>query len=93
MRTYTKSVAVKNKKLRRVLAFRDLFVVVNLFPPPNIAYKDRTRWGSEQKPVATEMKRAIYASGRTKRSGLNNSNEAGIQTVARKGCDAALKAY
>ncbi len=62
-------------------------------PPPHliIAHKDRDD-EVRNKPVAIEMKRKKRRRDiREPKEGIKTPNEAGIQTVVCKGCDAAIE--
>ena len=93
--TYTRSWSqkAKNKKLGVSSGVPDLFVAVP-FPPPHliIAHKDRDDEVRNKTLVAIEMKRkkgGVISENQKK--WIKTLNEAGIQTVVCKGCDAAIE--
>ena len=93
--TYTRSWSqkAKNKKLGVSSGVPDLFVAVTFPPPHLIIYKDD---GSElkrdKKLVAIEMKRKKGGvTSKNQKKWIKTLNEAGIQTVVCKGCDAAIE--
>ena len=93
--TYTKSWSqkAKNKKLGVSSGVPDLFVAVP-FPPPHliIAHKDRDDEVRNKTLVAIEMKRKKGGvTSENQKKGIKTLNEAGIQTVVCKGCDAAIE--
>lgn len=93
--TYTKSWSqkAKNKKLGVSSGVPDLFVAVP-FPPPHliIAHKDRDDEVRNKTLVAIEMKRKKGGTtSANQKKWIKTLNEAGIQTVVCKGCDAAIE--
>lgn len=93
--TYTKSWSqkAKNKKLGVSSGVPDLFVAVP-FPPPHliIAHKDRDDEVRNKTLVAIEMKRKKGGvTSENQKKWIKTLNEAGIQTVVCKGCDAAIE--
>lgn len=71
----------------------DLFVAVP-FPPPHliIAHKDRDDEVRNKTLVAIEMKRKKGGTtSANQKKWIKTLNEAGIQTVVCKGCDAAIE--
>ena len=93
--TYTKSWSqkAKNKKLGVSSGVPDLFVAVP-FPPPHliIAHKDRDDEVRNKTLVAIEMKRKKGGvTSANQKQWIKTLNEAGIQTVVCKGCDAAIE--
>ena len=93
--TYTKShkQRIKNKKLGVSSGVPDLFVAVP-FPPPHliIAHKDRDDEVRNKTLVAIEMKRKKGGvTSENQKKWIKTLNEAGIQTVVCKGCDAAIE--
>lgn len=93
--TYTRSWSqkAKNKKLGVSSGVPDLFVAVP-FPPPHliIAHKDRDDEVRNKTLVAIEMKRKKGGvTSENQKKWIKTLNEAGVQTVVCKGCDAAIK--
>jgi hypothetical protein len=93
--TYTRSWSqkAKNKKLGVSSGVPDLFVAVP-FPPPHliIAHKDRDDEVRNKTLVAIEMKRKKGGvTSANQKQWIKTLNEAGIQTVVCKGCDAAIE--
>lgn len=93
--TYTKSWSqkAKNKKLGVSSGVPDLFVAVP-FPPPHliIAHKDRDDEVRNKTLVAIEMKRKKGGvTSENQKKWIKTLNEAGVQTVVCKGCDAAIE--
>lgn len=93
--TYTRSWSqkAKNKKLGVSSGVPDLFVAVP-FPPPHliIAHKDRDDEVRNKTLVAIEMKRKKGGvTSENQKKWIKTLNEAGIQTVVCKGCDAAIE--
>ena len=93
--TYTRSWSqkAKNKKLGVSSGVPDLFVAVP-FPPPHliIAHKDRDDEVRNKTLVAIEMKRKKGGiTSANQKKWIKTLNEAGIQTVVCKGCDAAIE--
>ena len=93
--TYTRSWSqkAKNKKLGVSSGVPDLFVAVP-FPPPHliIAHKDRDDEVRNKTLVAIEMKRKKGGvTSENQKKWTKTLNEAGIQTVVCKGCDAAIE--
>lgn len=93
--TYTKSFKqkAKNKALGVSSGVPDLFVAVP-FPPPHliIAHKDRDDEVRNKTLVAIEMKRKKGGvTSENQKKWIKTLNEAGIQTVVCKGCDAAIE--
>lgn len=93
--TYTKSWSqkAKNKKLGVSSGVPDLFIAVP-FPPPHliIAHKDRDDEVRNKTLVAIEMKRKKGGTtSANQKKWIKTLNEAGIQTVVCKGCDAAIE--
>lgn len=93
--TYTKSWSqkAKNKKLGVSSGVPDLFIVVP-FPPPHliIAHKDRDDDVRNKTLVAIEMKRKKGGvTSENQKKWIKTLNEAGVQTVVCKGCDAAIE--
>lgn len=92
--TYTRSWSqkAKNKKLGVSSGVPDLFIAVP-FPPPHliIAHKDRDDEVRNKTLVAIEMKRKKGGTtSENQKKWIKTLNEAGIQTVVCKGCDAAI---
>ena len=93
--TYTKSFKqkIKNKKLGVSSGVPDLFVAVP-FPPPHliIAHKDRDDEVRNKTLVAIEMKRKKGGvTSENQKKWIKTLNEAGVQAVVCKGCDAAIE--
>lgn len=93
--TYTRSWSqkAKNKKLGVSSGVPDLFVAVP-FPPPHliIAHKDRDDEVRNKTLVAIEMKRKKGGvTSENQKKWIKTLNEAGVQTVVCKGCDAAIE--
>lgn len=93
--TYTRSWSqkAKNKKLGVSSGVPDLFIAVP-FPPPHliIAHKDRDDEVRNKTLVAIEMKRKKGGTtSANQKKWIKTLNEAGIQTVVCKGCDAAIE--
>lgn len=93
--TYTRSWSqkAKNKKLGVSSGVPDLFIAVP-FPPPHliIAHKDRADEVRNKTLVAIEMKRKKGGTtSANQKKWIKTLNEAGIQTVVCKGCDAAIE--
>lgn len=93
--TYTRSWSqkAKNKKLGVSSGVPDLFVAVP-FPPPHliIAHKDRDDEVRNKTLVAIEMKRRKGGvTSENQKKWIKTLNEAGVQTVVCKGCDAAIE--
>ena len=93
--TYTRSWSqkAKNKKLGVSSGVPDLFIAVP-FPPPHliIAHKDRDDEVRNKTLVAIEMKRKKGGvTSENQKKWIKTLNEAGIQTVVCKGCDAAIE--
>ena len=93
--TYTRSWSqkAKNKKLGVSSGVPDLFVAVP-FPPPHliIAHKDRDDEVRNKTLVAIEMKRKKGGTtSANQKKWIKTLNEASIQTVVCKGCDAAIE--
>lgn len=93
--TYTKSWSqkAKNKKLGVSSGVPDLFVAVP-FPPPHlvIAHKDRDDEVRNKTLVAIEMKRKKGGvTSENQKKWIKTLNEAGVQTVVCKGCNAAIE--
>ena len=93
--TYTRSWSqkAKNKKLGVSSGVPDLFVAVP-FPPPHliIAHKDRDDEVRNKTLVSIEMKRKKGGvTSENQKKWIKTLNEAGIQTVVCKGCDAAIE--
>lgn len=93
--TYTRSWSqkAKNKKLGVSSGVPDLFVAVP-FPPPHliIAHKDRDDEVRNKTLVAIEMKRKKGGvTSINQKKWIKTLNEAGVQTVVCKGCDAAIE--
>ena len=93
--TYTRSWSqkAKNKKLGVSSGVPDLFVAVP-FPPPHliIAHKDRDDEVRNKTLVAIEMKRKKGGTtSANQKKWIKTLNEAGVQTVVCKGCDAAIE--
>ena len=93
--TYTKSWSqkAKNKKLGVSSGVPDLFVAVP-FPPPHliIAHKDRDDEVRSKTLVAIEMKRKKGGvTSENQKKWIKTLNEAGVQTVVCRGCDAAIE--
>lgn len=93
--TYTRSWSqkAKNKKLGVSSGVPDLFVAVP-FPPPHliIAHKDRDDEVRNKTLVAIEMKRKKGGvTLENQKKWIKTLNEAGVQTVVCKGCDAAIE--
>jgi hypothetical protein len=93
--TYTRSWSqkAKNKKLGVSSGVPDLFIAVP-FPPPHliIAHKDRDDEVRNKTLVAIEMKRKKGGiTSANQKKWIKTLNEAGVQTVVCKGCDAAIE--
>ena len=93
--TYTRSWSqkAKNKKLGVSSGVPDLFVAVP-FPPPHliIAHKDRDDEVRNKILVAIEMKRKKGGvTSENQKKWIKILNEADIQTVVCRGCDAAIE--
>ena len=93
--TYTRSWSqkAKNKKLGVSSGVPDLFIAVP-FPPPHliIAHKDRDDEVRNKTLVAIEMKRKKGGvTSENQKKWIKTLNEAGVQTVVCKGCDAAIE--
>ena len=93
--TYTRSWSqkAKNKKLGVSSGVPDLFVAVP-FPPPHliIAHKDRDDEVRNKTLVAIEMKRKKGGvTSANQKQWIKTLNEAGVQTVVCKGCNAAIE--
>lgn len=93
--TYTRSWSqkAKNKKLGVSSGVPDLFIAVPL-PPPHliIAHKDRDDEVRNKTLVAIEMKRKKGGvTSENQKKWIKTLNEAGVQTVVCKGCDAAIE--
>ena len=93
--TYTRSWSqkAKNKKLGVSSGVPDLFIAVP-FPPPHliIAHKDRDDEVRNKTLVAIEMKRKKGGvTSENQKKWIKTLNEAGVQTVVCRGCDAAIE--
>lgn len=93
--TYTRSWSqkAKNKKLGVSSGVPDLFVAVPFPPPHLIIYEeDGSESIRDKKFVAVEMKRKKGGvTSANQKQWIKTLNEAGIQTVVCKGCDAAIE--